>query len=719
MNSWSIDFSPILPVPVLGVAAVVALALVAVMVLRGTRGAAFRGLALAAMLMALANPTLRQEERESLGNIAIVVIDESVSQSIADRPAQTKAIREQLEGRLGSLENIEVRWVTGGRPDGGARSGTNLFAALNGALADVAPDRLAGVIFVTDGQVHDVPDRADLLGFAAPVHVLVTGRPGEFDRRIEIITAPRYGIVGQSRDIEIAVREVGRRPTGLGDGVRLRVRRADEPDEIVSGRLDQTLQISMPFPRPGKNILEVELDTAPGELTAANNRVVVVAEGVRENLRVLLVSGEPHAGERTWRNLLKSDAAVDLVHFTILRPPQKQDGTPINQLSLIAFPTRELFQEKIDEFDLIIFDRYQHRGILQLLYYDRIARYVEQDGGALLIAAGDDYAGPQSIVRTPLFNALPAMPTGQVLEEPFRPRLTDDGRRHPVTRDLIGAGAPVPPGASPQEQLAGEPSWGRWFRQVDVLPERGQVVMSGVNDRPLLILDRKGKGRVALLTSDHAWLWARGFDGGGPHTDLLRRLSHWLMKEPDLEEERLSADATGLRLMIERRSIEETVGPVIVQGPTGDSRSIILDNAGGEPGLWRASLEVDAPGLYKLETEATTGLLTAVAVAGVSDPREMSEVTATKDRLAAIVSERAGGQFWTLSEGAAEGTTPAVPRVAVLTAARNYAGSNWMALEDRQAFVTNGVTLLPMFNGFIALAGLLLLITLAWWREGR
>ncbi len=125
--------------------------------------------------------------------------------------------------------------------------------------------------------------------------------------------------------------------------------------------IGRTVTIAMPFPHAGQNIVEIELETAPGELTAANNRVIVAAEGVRENLRVLLVSGEPHAGERTWRNLLKSDAAVDLVHFTILRPPTKQDGTPIHQLSLIAFPTRELFLEKIKEFDLIIFDRYQNR----------------------------------------------------------------------------------------------------------------------------------------------------------------------------------------------------------------------------------------------------------------------------------------------------------------------------------------------------------------------
>ena len=311
-----------------------------------------------------------------------------------------------------------MRWVTSSRPTGETASGTNLFADLNSALANTPPDRLAGVIMITDGQVHDVPKSAQTLGFDAPVHALLTGQPDEFDRRIEVLKAPRYGIVGSTRDIEARVVETGRRGRA-GERVTLKIRREGQPDETRTTQIGRTVPIQMPFPHAGQNIVEIELETAPGELTPANNRVVVVAEGVRENLRVLLVSGEPHAGERVWRNLLKSDAAVDLVHFTILRPPQKQDGTPIHQLSLIAFPTRELFSEKIKDFDLIIFDRYQHRDILQLLYYENIARYVEQ-GGALLVAAGDDYAGQMSLSRTPLSVVLPATPTGRVLEQPFK-----------------------------------------------------------------------------------------------------------------------------------------------------------------------------------------------------------------------------------------------------------------------------------------------------------
>ncbi len=431
---------------------------------------------------------------------------------------------------------------------------------------------------------------------------------------------------------------------------------------------------------------------------------------MRENLRVLLVSGEPHAGERVWRNLLKSDAAVDLVHFTILRPPQKQDGTPIHQLSLIAFPTRELFSERIKDFDLIIFDRYQHRDILQLLYYENIARYVEQ-GGALLVAAGDDYAGQMSLSRTPLSVVLPATPTGRLLEQPYKARLSADGVKHPVTRGLPGAEG---------TDASKDPTWGRWFRQVDVVPSRGRTVMSGAENRPLLVLDRKGRGRVALMLSDHAWLWARGYEGGGPHTDLLRRLSHWLMKEPDLEEERLLASARGLKLTIERRSMEDNVPPVQVSAPGGENSEVTLESAG--PGLWRSTVDVKVPGLYKLQTMSPTGQLHAVAHAGIEDAREMSEVTATDAKLKPLVEQTGGGVFWTRGGGLLSSVSTSsveLPRISMLANARVLAGSGWMGLKDREAYVTRGVKLIPMFTGLFALAALLALLAMTWWREGR
>jgi hypothetical protein len=708
--NWSIDTSPLLPPPIFWGGVIVAILLIALLFFRHARGALLRAAALGTLLLALLNPTLRQEERESLGNIALVVVDESISQTIAGRPEQTAAIQRDLEAKLAAVPNLQVRIVPSSKPSGDGANGTTLFADLNRALANTPTDRLAGVIMITDGQVHDIPKSAAALGFDAPVHTLLTGQPGEFDRRIDITKAPKYGIVGSTREIELKVVETGKRTSG-GETVNLRIRREGRLDETRRATVGRPLTVPMPFPHAGQNIVEIELELTPGELTTANNRVVVAAEGVRDNLRVLLVSGEPHAGERTWRNLLKSDAAVDLVHFTILRPPPKQDGTPTMQLSLIPFPTRELFSEKIKDFDLIIFDRYQNRdSILNLVYYDNIAKYVN-DGGALLVAAGDDYSSQQSLARTPLSTVLPATPTGRLIERAFKAKLSADGLKHPVTRGLPG---------TDMSDAAKDPTWGRWFRQVEVTVNRGRSVMAGIDDRPLLVLDRKGKGRVALLTSDHAWLWARGFEGGGPHTDLLRRLSHWLMKEPDLEEERLIATSKGLKLTIERRSMGDSVAAVDVSAPGGVNTQSTLEKAG--PGLWRTTIDVKTPGLYKLQTTSSTGPLTAVAHAGIEDAREMNEVTATDEKMKPLAEATGGGVFWTRGAGLFGNTSATavdVPRISMLSNARVLAGSGWLGLKDREAYVTRGVKVTPMFTGLLALAALLALISLAWWREGR
>ena len=296
------------------------------------------------------------------------------------------------------------------------------------------PTASPAAIMITDGRVHDMPAEAGALGFAAPVHALITGVRNERDRRVALIAAPRFGIVGQTQTITYQVEDQGANERSA----LVTIRRDGEVVETRTVPIGAPQRVDIPIPHGGPNIVEIEAAPLAGELTPVNNRAVVNIDGVRDKLRVLLVSGEPNAGERTWRNLLKSDASVDLVHFTILRPPEKQDATPINELSLIAFPTRELFQQKIGEFQLIIFDRYARQGVLPMIYFDNITRYV-RDGGAVLVAAGPDYASQTSIWRTPLDAILPAEPSGRVTERSFRARLTELGKRHPVTRDLDGS----------------------------------------------------------------------------------------------------------------------------------------------------------------------------------------------------------------------------------------------------------------------------------------
>jgi len=587
------------------------------------------------------------------------------------------------------MPGMEVRFVEAGQADG-ETDGTRLFAALSSALSDVPHDRVAGALFITDGRVHDVPNEAAALGFAAPVHGLITGHKNERDRRVALIAAPRFGIVGQTQTITYQVEDHGARERSAA----VTVRRDGDLIETRTVPVGAPQRVDIPIPHGGANIVEIEAAPLAGELTAVNNRAVVTIDGVRDKLRVLLVSGEPNAGERTWRNLLKSDASVDLVHFTILRPPEKQDGTPINELSLIAFPTNELFQRKIGEFQLIIFDRYARQGVLQMIYFDNINRYV-RDGGAVLVVAGPDYASQTSIWRTPLNAILPAEPTGSVTERSFHARLSELGKRHPVTRDLDGS-------------ASDPPHWSQWFRLVDTANANGTAVMHGPDNKPLLVLSREGEGRVALLLSDQLWLWARGFQGGGPHLDLLRRLSHWLMKEPELEEEALRLSVSGHQLLVRRQTMAETVTDVALTSPSGATQMLKLTAT--EPGAWQASVTANELGLWR----ATDGKLNALINIGPVNPREFTEVTSTTEVVAPIANAT-GGDSRRLDDGGAL----SVPRILAVRTGDTFKGDDWIGLKMRDASVVRGIGVLPLFAGFLGLLLLVGSLAATWAREGK
>ena len=684
-----VSFAPLVPDYVVWAAFGASVVISVLLLLARSRGAVLRAIALGMMVLALANPSFTREDRDPIPSVAAVIVDKSPSQDFGDRNKQTEEVRKALVERLHRIPGLEVRVAEAGQADG-ENDGTRLFSALNSTLADVPPDRIAGAIMITDGRVHDVPADACALGFAAPLHALITGHEDEIDRRVVLTQTPRFGIVNQKQTIGFRVED-----HGINAGTaQVTVRRDGEVLEQRAVTVGREVKVDIPIPHAGQNIVEVEAAPVPNELTHVNNRAVISIDGVRDKLRVLLVSGEPHAGERTWRNLLKSDASVDLVHFTILRPPEKQDGTPINELSLIAFPTRELFQQKISEFQLIIFDRYARQGVLPMIYFDNIAKYV-RDGGAVMIAAGPDYASPTSIWRTPLDEILPAEPSGTTTDQPFFARLTQAGERHPVTRGLQGADS-------------NPPHWSRWFRLVDVRRTTGTTVMDGPDGKPLLVLGREGKGRVALLLSDHIWLWARGYEGGGPHLDLLRRLSHWLMKQPDLEEEALRLNVQGHAITVERQTMADSVSDVTLTSPTGASRTLQLQPK--EPGLWQTTLTANELGLWR----ATDGKLTALANVGPANPREFQEVTSTTDVLQKI-ADATGGDARRLDTG--HGLD--LPRVLPVRTSSVFKGDDWIGLKMRDVSVVRGIGVLPVFAGLIGLLLLIGSLAATWAREGR
>src|SRR5689334_8837579 len=701
-GALSLAAAPLLPWYAIAALGAAGLLILGFGVLRGARGVLWRMIAVAILLAALVNPSVIEEKRDPQRDTAIIVVDESPSQRIGDRRHATEEALAALTDRLARERNLDVHVIRAGKPQPGAGDdGTRLFTALTRAMSDVPRQRLAAVVMITDGQVHDVPAgdaKAAAETIGAPLHVLLSGLPDEGDRRIVVAQAPSFGLVGKELQLKVRIEDLQEKPrdkpeAGQGQAV-VTWRKDGGPPRQVTVPVGRDVPLTLPIDHGGPNILELAVEPGPRELTLDNNHAVVVVNGVRDRLRVLLVSGEPHAGERVWRNILKSDPSLDLVHFTILRPPEKQDGTPIRELSLIAFPIRELFDVKLDEFDLIIFDRYQRRGVLPQAYLDNIARYVRK-GGALLEAAGPTFGTPMSLYRTPLGAVLPAEPTGNVYEEGFLPKVSDVGRRHPVTDDL--------PGESPDGKQP--PKWGRWFRHVEAEPHRGVSVMTGLNDRPLLVLNREGDGRVAQLLSDEMWLWTRGFEGGGPQAELLRRVVYWLMKEPDLEENDLRATVDGNRLVVTRQSLEKDDRPVQVTGPDGKLQTLNLAPQSG--GRSTGSLPIAESGLYRV----SDGTRTALAAAGALNPIELADVRTTDEKLQPAAKATGGGIHWI-----GPGSLPDLRRVAP---DRSSAGRNWIGFRANGDYVVTGVKEVPLLPGFLALLLALGAFILAWRREGR
>jgi len=690
MAATDIILDPLLPMALVWAVAALALLGTGLALWRGLSGWWLRFFAAAALLAAILNPSVQTEERETLTDLVVLVVDESASQRISDREAQVAEAIAGVEAQVARLGNTELRIARLGDAEGDR--GTLLMGALAEAMAEVPRARLAGAILLTDGQLHDIEAAPDM---PAPLHALLTGREDDWDRRLVVENAPAFAIIGEPVTLTLMVEDQGAAPEATTAPLEISIDGGEVQSFDVP--VGEPLELPLTLPHGGANVVQFTVPEAEGELTDRNNSAIVQINGVRDRLRVLLVSGEPHAGERTWRNLLKSDASVDLVHFTILRPPEKQDGVPVSELSLIAFPTRELFLDKIDEFDLIIFDRYKRRGILPTVYFDNVRAYVE-DGGAVLVAAGPDFAGAESIYRSPLADILPATPTGRVIEGGFVPDITDVGERHPVTEGLEALG----PG--PEENERDAAPWGRWFRLIDLDPKAGHVVMAGPEERPLLVLDRVGEGRVALLGSDHAWLWSRGYEGGGPQLELLRRLAHWMMGEPELDEEALRVTAEGLLMSITRRTLGTEAGDVEITAPDGTVSLVPLEETA--PGRFTADWEAPEIGLYRL----VEGDEEAVIALGPAAPREFEATIASATALDAPVEATRGG-IVSVEEG--------LPDLRRVREGRPASGRGWLGITPREAYLTANVTVSPILPAWAFLLLAAAFAVGAWLREGR
>jgi len=693
VGAFSVALHPLLPWWLLAALGGGYLALILFALARRARGTLWRVVAGLLITGALLDPSLLEEQRAYQKDVAVILVDRSPSQNLANRAQETSAALTEVKRQLAAFPDLDVRVIEGGGGTDTAEKGTELIGALQRGLADVPLRRLAGVITISDGQVHDLPpvpsqNAANVLGFDAPIHLLLTGDPKKGDRRLMLTEAPSFGLVGKPVDLKFRIDDLG---SDAGGNAMVTIRRDGQSLPPVTVPIGEEQTVELPIEHGGQNVFEISAEDGPQEITKVNNTAVLSVNGVRDRLKVLLISGEPYPGERVWRNLLKSDPSVDLIHFTILRPPNKQDATPINELALISFPIDELFDTKLKQFDLIIFDRFQHLGILPDEYFYHIVDYVK-NGGAVLESAGPSSAGQFSLYRTPLSEIFSAAPTGDVLTEGFRPALTDVGKRHPVTADLAKTDAEAA-------------HWGRWFRQIVATTRGGNTLMTGADGLPLLVLDHVGKGRVAELFSDQIWLWSKGFEGGGPQAELIRRVGHWLMQEPELEEEALSATVIDGRLEVERRSLGTQ--PKTVDATMPDGRVVKLPLT--DIGHGKATAQTAAPdqGLYRVND----GVREAFAASGALNSLEFRDPRSSAAPMRALIDATGGGvQVYE------EAGWPTLRRV---SAKSERSGRGWFGLKQNEDYVVTGIDQSPLIPAWAALLLSLGAVLLAWKREGR
>ncbi|WP_273719780.1 MULTISPECIES: hypothetical protein [unclassified Bartonella] len=692
-------FQPFLPLSWILFLGGISTLFVIISLIQQRQGSLLRLIALIVLLLTLLNPMIIKEQREPLKSTIGIVIDRSKSQTFGTRTNDSDEARRQLTKALAHYPQFEPRFIEVGRlADNQYAPSTNLFQALTQSISDIPPSRYAGTIFITDGQVHDIPDIIEL-HHQAPLNALITGRSSEFDRQVKIISPPRFALINKPQILSILVEDKGQTQQSLPKQADITVSINGQEVGHYSVTPGSIFQTEITLPHAEKNIIQVTTETYKGELSSENNRAIAIIEGIRENLRVLLISGAPYNGERTWRDLLKGDSNIDLVHFTILRPPNKADNTPLSQLSLVVFPTKKLFVEEINNFDLIILDGYQHSSVLPLIYYDYIAQYVQQ-GGALLMVTGPEFTQQNSLAKTPLISILPALPNGTILQKPFRPKLTKEGERHPVTKNLATLNFPAS-------------QWGRWLRQIAIQnTHKGIALMKGADEQPLLLLSHVGQGRVGMLLSDESWLWARGFEGGGPYAALYRRIAHWLMKEPELEEEKLTATSNHHRLTIYRQTLKDHPEPAEITFPSGKKENITLTKE--QEGIFAATIDIDETGVFTIKN----GDLTTLSFVTVLDNLELLDVISTKEKLAPI-SKHTGGYIARLHDKEKEGIH--LPPIKLIRSQTGTTSSSAHSIVLKEATETRLIKSfhLSIFSGFFALLICLILLNSMWYRESR
>jgi uncharacterized membrane protein len=652
-----ISFAPLLPWPALyALGALAALATLPALILQAS-GAWLRLAGFTFLLITLAGPDWVTNTTKPVPSIVLLLTDHSQSMQLGNRAALAAQAASTLRTSAGA---IDLRTIDIPPAEAG---GTSLFAALQSALATIPTTQLAGIIAITDGEISDPPPAA----LPAPFTALLTARAEETDRELRLTNPPAYGLAGQTVPLTLTVLDHGASDTGQPAAVT--ITEDGIPIPTPPFIIGQAQTIPLPIPHAGPIIITATAALLPGEVSPLNNTTAFTLTGIRKRLNVLLISGHPSPAERTWRVLLKSDPAIRLIHFTILRLPDETLDAAPQDIALVPFPVEQLFNTDINKFDLIILDDFSAGGLLPPEDLENITNFVT-NGGALLTEAGPEFESPDSLANSPLGPVVPATPLPDgTITQAFSPAITPTGTRHPVTAPF--AGAPLAP----------------WPSLQAATPTAGTVLMTGPNNLPLLILADAGKGRTGLLLSDQFWLWTKAAPHAGPALPLLRRIVHFLLREPALEPESLTAAISRGQLTIHLQTLNP-IPPASAAVTTPDGTTTQRPWHQASPGQFIAQMPAAAPGLYRV----TAGPFTAYAASAAANAAEYQDLAAT----AHILSPLAKNIIWL-------GSTPTPPLPTLIT--------------QRHATQITGTKKAPLLPPACSLLVALTLLIGAWWRE--
>jgi uncharacterized membrane protein len=672
-----------------------------------------------AALVLFFQPALRLANVARVPNHVAVLVDASESMSLAerkgdptraDRAAKTLAKAKTAFERMSAEHRFDFYTFSGSGSDPGAvlqptseieattastapmGEATHIEEALAAIRTRYDARDLGGVILLSDGidngrlaeggvaGCEDLAHRMD-----APIHTVAVGRPGLRDVAIARVDADDFAFVRTALKIEAVVRVIGAKEAGwVGQALPVTLRRDGFPVRTTTVLVEddkEQYRVEFEFTpdRVGKYLYDISTPVLPGEVLPGNNVRTFLIKVIRDKVRVLQVAGRPSWDERFLRGLLKHDPNVDLISFFILRTPTDIEMVGTDEMSLIPFPTEELFQEQLRSFDVVLLQNFNYAPYGIGAYLGEIGRYV-QEGGALAMIGGDLSFDLGGYAHTPIADVLPvelldlpARSADRLADPtPFRMKLTPEGRAHPMT-------------ALKLDLDENEARWGEMPElngsNLVARARPGATVLGvhpirrGTDGRPLpvLTIGEAGKGRVLALTTDSSWRWSFG----APTTEVGRGHAYqrfwesavrWMIRDPALSFLRIETDQAeyhrGQKAAIEVRALGPDYQPLpgaevqVVVTSQGERPEPVLTQGGktDESGTLHLQLEPPHPGGYRITARATlSGRPTeeeeVFLVRGAG--RELEQPEARQDLLSTL-ARASGGRFLTADDTGAD-----------------------------------------------------------------